>query len=94
MPIFLGNLQVIHLTGMQAGSRTVVPSLARLHFPLDLHGALGKSQERISSNSDREGGEARAEAREEGDSGIKIINEVLATQNMQREVRIFRTMIR
>ena len=77
---------------MQAGSRTVTPNLGRLLLPLNPHKALGKSQERISSNSDREGGEAGAEAQEENASGSRIINEASAIQNMRREVRISRPM--
>lgn len=89
----LTNLQLIRQTGMQAGSLTAVPSFAHLLFPSNPLKVLGKSQDRISSSSDREGGEAGEEVRVEDAIRTRTINVVLATQNMQQEVCIFRTMM-
>ena len=57
----LANLQPIRRTGMQAGSLTAVPNPARLVFTTNPLKVLGKSQDRISNSSDREGGEVGAE---------------------------------
>jgi len=87
----ISNLQLIRRTGMQAGSLTAVPSLARLLFPPKPLKVLEKSQDRISNGSGREGGEAGAEVRVVDAIRNRTINAVSATQNMLQEVRIFRT---
>ena len=88
------RLQAIHPTGMQAGSPTVAPSLARLLLPPDTHRALGTSQRRININGGQEGGEAGAEVQEGSAGGIQAINGVLVIQNMRRGVHISRTIRR
>ena len=76
---------------MQAGSLTAVPNPAHLLLPSNPLKVLGKSQDRISNSSDQEGGEAGAEVQVEDTIQIRTINAVSATQNMQSEVRNFRT---
>ena len=88
----LANLQPIRRTGMQAGSLTAVPNPAHQLFPSNPLGILRKRQDRIRNSSDREGGEAGAEVLVKDAIQIRTINAVSATQNMQAEVHIFRTM--
>lgn len=55
------NLQPIRQTGMQVGSLTAVPNPAHLVFHTNPLKVMGKSQDQISTSSDREGGVAGAE---------------------------------
>ena len=73
---------------MQVGYQTVVPSLARLLLPHNPLRALDENQDQINSNNLIEGGEARAEGREEVATLTRAISVVLAIHIMRLKVHI------